>query len=58
MSFPFLQLCFDLVQEWIRNNQKDSICTAEGAADFKDIALFQDYHGLPQFRNVTKLIKS
>ncbi|PIM99848.1 1-aminocyclopropane-1-carboxylate synthase [Handroanthus impetiginosus] len=45
------QLSFDLVQEWVRNNPKSSICTTEGADDFKDIALYQDYHGLPQFRN-------
>ncbi|XP_047972358.1 1-aminocyclopropane-1-carboxylate synthase-like [Salvia hispanica] len=45
------QLCFDLIQEWIKNNPKASICTAEGAADFKDIAIYQDYHGLPEFRN-------
>ncbi|XP_059642624.1 1-aminocyclopropane-1-carboxylate synthase-like [Cornus florida] len=45
------QLCFDLIQSWIVNNPKASICTVEGANDFKDIALYQDYHGLPEFRN-------
>ncbi|XP_055819608.1 1-aminocyclopropane-1-carboxylate synthase-like [Solanum dulcamara] len=44
------QLCFDLIQEWIVNNPKASICTYEGVQDFKDIAIFQDYHGLPEFR--------
>ncbi|XP_009626433.1 1-aminocyclopropane-1-carboxylate synthase [Nicotiana tabacum] len=44
------QLCFDLIQEWVVNNPNASICTAEGAQDFKDIAIFQDYHGLPEFR--------
>ncbi|XP_059308730.1 1-aminocyclopropane-1-carboxylate synthase-like [Lycium ferocissimum] len=44
------QLCFDLIQEWVVNNPKASICTSEGAQDFKDIAIFQDYHGLPEFR--------
>nr|XP_016470268.1 PREDICTED: 1-aminocyclopropane-1-carboxylate synthase-like [Nicotiana tabacum] len=44
------QLCFDLIQEWVVNNPKASICTIEGAEDFKDIAIFQDYHGLPEFR--------
>ncbi|KAG4937235.1 hypothetical protein JHK84_051319 [Glycine max] len=43
------QLCFDLIQEWIRNNPKASICTAEGVNQFKYIANFQDYHGLPEF---------
>ncbi|KAK4435400.1 1-aminocyclopropane-1-carboxylate synthase [Sesamum alatum] len=45
------QLSFDLIQEWVRNNPKASICTAEGSNDFKDIAIYQDYHGLPEFRN-------
>ncbi|KAG4992661.1 hypothetical protein AAZX31_09G233600 [Glycine max] len=45
------QLCFDMIQEWIRNNPKASICTAEGVNQFKYIANFQDYHGLPEFRN-------
>ncbi|KAL3635603.1 acetyl-CoA synthetase [Castilleja foliolosa] len=45
------QLSFNLVEEWVKNNPKASICTAEGANDFKDIAIFQDYHGLPEFRN-------
>lgn len=50
--FFFFQLCFDLIQEWVVNNPKGSICTPQGAEDFKDIAIFQDYHGLPEFRNV------
>lgn len=47
-----VQLSFDFVVEWVKNNPKASICTEEGANDFKDIAIFQDYHGLPEFRNV------
>ncbi|XP_044477483.1 1-aminocyclopropane-1-carboxylate synthase-like [Mangifera indica] len=45
------QLCFDLVQQWLLNNPEASICTAEGVNDFRNIAIFQDYHGLPEFRN-------
>ncbi|KAK9927124.1 hypothetical protein M0R45_024325 [Rubus argutus] len=45
------QLSFDLIQEWVLNHPEASICTAEGAKEFKDIANFQDYHGLPEFRN-------
>ncbi|XP_073042848.1 LOW QUALITY PROTEIN: 1-aminocyclopropane-1-carboxylate synthase-like [Primulina eburnea] len=45
------QLSFDLIQEWVMNNPRASICTAEGVDEFKDIAIFQDYHGLPEFRN-------
>lgn len=47
-----LQLCFDLIQEWILKNPRASICTSEGVNDFKDMAIFQDYHGLPEFREV------
>ncbi|XP_028769301.1 1-aminocyclopropane-1-carboxylate synthase-like isoform X1 [Neltuma alba] len=45
------QLCFDLIQEWIRNNPEASICTPQGLHNFRDVAIFQDYHGLPRFRN-------
>lgn len=48
-----LQLCFDLIQEWIKNNPTASICTSDGVGKFKDIAIFQDYHGLPEFRQVS-----
>ncbi|KAK0579195.1 hypothetical protein LWI29_022610 [Acer saccharum] len=44
------QLCFDLIKEWISKNPSASICSAEGVDEFKDIANFQDYHGLPEFR--------
>ncbi|KAJ8560963.1 hypothetical protein K7X08_027153 [Anisodus acutangulus] len=44
------QLCFGLIQEWVVKNQKASICTAGGAEEFKEIAIYQDYHGLPEFR--------
>ncbi|XP_059442427.1 1-aminocyclopropane-1-carboxylate synthase-like [Corylus avellana] len=45
------QLCFNLIEEWILNNPQASICTPEGVNEFRDIAIFQDYHGLPEFRN-------
>ncbi|XP_022859853.1 1-aminocyclopropane-1-carboxylate synthase-like [Olea europaea var. sylvestris] len=45
------QLCFDLIQEWVENNPKASICTPQGSNGFNDIAIYQDYHGLPEFRN-------
>ncbi|XP_042506265.1 1-aminocyclopropane-1-carboxylate synthase-like [Macadamia integrifolia] len=44
------QLCFDLIEDWIRRNPQASICTTEGVKEFKDTAIFQDYHGLPAFR--------
>ncbi|KAK1376817.1 1-aminocyclopropane-1-carboxylate synthase [Heracleum sosnowskyi] len=45
------QLSFDSIEEWIKKNPTASICTTEGVGQFRDIAIFQDYHGLPQFRN-------
>ncbi|CAI9764187.1 unnamed protein product [Fraxinus pennsylvanica] len=45
------QLSFDLIEEWIKKNPRASICTLEGVNAFKDISIFQDYHGLPEFRN-------
>ncbi|XP_065859754.1 1-aminocyclopropane-1-carboxylate synthase 1-like [Euphorbia lathyris] len=44
------QLCFDLISDWIKQNPEASICTYEGVDKLKDIAIFQDYHGLPEFR--------
>ncbi|NP_001313190.2 1-aminocyclopropane-1-carboxylate synthase [Nicotiana tabacum] len=45
------QLCFDLIEEWIKRNPNASICTTEGIKSFRAIANFQDYHGLPEFRS-------
>ncbi|KMT12033.1 hypothetical protein BVRB_5g099920 [Beta vulgaris subsp. vulgaris] len=45
------QLSFDMVKDWVVKNPAASICTVEGVDHFKDIAIFQDYHGLPAFRN-------
>ncbi|KAF7828227.1 1-aminocyclopropane-1-carboxylate synthase [Senna tora] len=45
------QLTADLIEEWITNNPEASICTPEGVRDFRALANFQDYHGLPEFRN-------
>lgn len=47
-----LQLTSDLIEEWISSNPEASICTPEGVRDFRAIANFQDYHGLPEFRDV------
>lgn len=45
------QLSSDLIVDWIKNHKKASICTDEGLESFRHIANFQDYHGLPEFRN-------
>ncbi|KAL4363587.1 hypothetical protein GQ457_04G031110 [Hibiscus cannabinus] len=51
------QLCFDLIEKWLLENPDASICTAEGIDRFRDIAIFQDYHGLKEFREgVAKLM--
>ncbi|EOX95867.1 hypothetical protein QUC31_005254 [Theobroma cacao] len=44
------QLCFDLIKKWILENPDASICTAEGVDKLKNIAIYQDYHGLKEFR--------
>lgn len=44
------QLCLDLIKDWIKENPKASVCTPEGVYQFSDIANFQDYHGLKEFR--------
>ncbi|CAM8974487.1 unnamed protein product [Rhodiola kirilowii] len=44
------QLSFDLIQNWLKSHPEASICTQEGTNAFRDIAVFQDYHGLPAFR--------
>lgn len=45
------QLCFELIKEWIMENPEASICTSEGVNEFRDVAIFQDYHGFSRFRN-------
>ncbi|KAE8699863.1 1-aminocyclopropane-1-carboxylate synthase [Hibiscus syriacus] len=44
------QLCFDFIEKWLMEHPEASLCTAEGVNKFKEAALFQDYHGLPEFR--------
>ncbi|THG05720.1 hypothetical protein TEA_021128 [Camellia sinensis var. sinensis] len=54
-SLKTAKLCCDPIKEWIEKNPTASICTTEGSMAFKDIANFQDYHGLPEYRNVRLL---
>ncbi|XP_010422075.1 PREDICTED: 1-aminocyclopropane-1-carboxylate synthase 6-like [Camelina sativa] len=44
------QLCGDLMRKWVLEHPEASICTEQGVNQFSDIAIFQDYHGLPEFR--------
>ncbi|KAI7751256.1 hypothetical protein M8C21_016018, partial [Ambrosia artemisiifolia] len=45
------QLSFDLLESWLSNNPDSSGFTAQSVSSFKELALFQDYHGLPAFKN-------
>uniref|UniRef100_A0A0D9VYI1 1-aminocyclopropane-1-carboxylate synthase n=1 Tax=Leersia perrieri TaxID=77586 RepID=A0A0D9VYI1_9ORYZ len=48
------QLSFDLLEDWLEKNPHALGLRQEGnsgASVFRDLALFQDYHGLPAFKN-------
>jgi 1-aminocyclopropane-1-carboxylate synthase len=45
------QLSFDLVEEWLEKNPDALGLRRGGASVFRELALFQDYHGLPAFKN-------
>ena len=55
-----LQLSLDLLETWLKNNQDARLKNNQDAARltnnresvFWELALFQDYHGLPAFKNV------
>ncbi|KAK9064912.1 hypothetical protein SSX86_016295 [Deinandra increscens subsp. villosa] len=46
------QLSFDLLELWLENNpQPTAFRNRSNQSVFKELALFQDYHGLPAFKN-------
>ncbi|KAL8160723.1 hypothetical protein V2J09_002260 [Rumex salicifolius] len=45
------QLSFDLLESWLQQNPDASGFKSNGHLIFRDLALFQDYHGLPAFKN-------
>ncbi|KAG4147338.1 hypothetical protein ERO13_D05G216000v2 [Gossypium hirsutum] len=45
------QLSFDLVESWLRKNPDVMELKKGGESVFRELALFQDYHGLPTFKN-------
>lgn len=48
------QLSFDLLESWLENNpQPVAFKDHNNQSIFKELALFQDYHGLPAFKNVS-----
>ena len=48
----FLQLSFDLLESWLSDNPEPAGFMRDGQSIFRELALFQDYHGLPAFKNV------
>lgn len=48
----FLQLSFDLLETWLAQNPDAAGLRKDGESIFRQLALFQDYHGLPSFKNV------
>ncbi|KAF2531743.1 hypothetical protein F2Q70_00032533 [Brassica cretica] len=48
------QLCFDLIETWLAKNPDAAGLKKDGQSIFKELALFQDYHGLPEFKKVIK----
>ncbi|VFQ70287.1 unnamed protein product [Cuscuta campestris] len=45
------QLSFDLLESWLAQNAEPAALKKDGKSIFKELALFQDYHGLPSFKN-------
>ncbi|XP_019155955.1 PREDICTED: 1-aminocyclopropane-1-carboxylate synthase 11-like [Ipomoea nil] len=44
-------LSFDLMESWLERNQEVSEFRKNGESMLKELALFQDYHGLQAFKN-------
>ncbi|XP_055827931.1 1-aminocyclopropane-1-carboxylate synthase 3-like [Solanum dulcamara] len=45
------QLSFDLLESWLAQNPDATGFKRNGESIFRKLALFQDYHGLPDFKN-------
>ncbi|KAL4644535.1 hypothetical protein ACB092_02G171700 [Castanea dentata] len=44
------QLSFDLLELWLEKNPEPAGFKRDGKSIFRELALFQDYHGLPAFK--------
>ncbi|XP_027361909.1 1-aminocyclopropane-1-carboxylate synthase 3-like [Abrus precatorius] len=44
------QLSFDLLESWLAKNPDVPGFKSDGKSIFRELALFQDYHGLPSFK--------
>jgi 1-aminocyclopropane-1-carboxylate synthase len=47
-----MQLSFDLLESWLAKNPDAAGFKRDGESIFRELALFQDYHGLPDFKKV------
>ncbi|PIA25262.1 hypothetical protein AQUCO_12000008v1 [Aquilegia coerulea] len=45
------QLSFDIMESWMKANPDAVSLKRDGESIFRELALFQDYHGLPAFKN-------
>jgi hypothetical protein len=52
----YLQLSFDLLESWLAKNPDAAGFKKDGQSIFRELALFQDYHGLPEFKKVSPLL--
>lgn len=50
------QLSFDLLESWLKNNPDSAGFGNQNNSIFKELALFQDYHGLPAFKKVCNFL--
>ncbi|KAG7031311.1 1-aminocyclopropane-1-carboxylate synthase, partial [Cucurbita argyrosperma subsp. argyrosperma] len=46
------QLCFDLLERWLEENPDAAGFKRDGKSIFRELALFQDYNGLPAFKKL------
>lgn len=53
LRFFIPQLSFDLLESWLAENPDAAGFKRDGESIFRELALFQDYHGLPAFKNVS-----
>ncbi|CAL9076508.1 1-aminocyclopropane-1-carboxylate synthase 3-like [Musa acuminata AAA Group] len=44
------QLSFDLIESWLQRHPDAAGLRRDGRVVFRELALFQDYHGLPEFK--------
>ncbi|KAL4034362.1 hypothetical protein IC575_007497 [Cucumis melo] len=44
------RVCYDFLDEWMENNPDALGLRKNGVSLFRELALFQDYHGLPAFK--------